>query len=344
LKALVKYKAGDGFVELREVPIPQINEDEVLVKVKACGICGSDIHILHDEFKNYPPVIIGHEFSGEIVEAGRRVPGWKVGDRVVAELHIKACGKCRLCRTGNPQICPEKKPLGSGSDGAFAEYIKVPAWLLHRIPDNLSYREAALTEPVAICIHCVIESTGVEPEDFVVIIGPGPIGLLSAQVVKAAGASRVMLTGLAKDENPRLKIARELGIDYVVNIEEENPLQKLYRLTGGAGADLVIEASGSEPGINQAITMVRKGGRVSALGMTREKKVNIAWNEGIVKGITLTLPFSSNYPSWERALSLIARHKIEVKPLITHKMPLDSWENGFRLVEQGKTAKTLLLP
>ncbi len=318
MKALVKYKAGDGFVELREVPVPQINADEVLIKVKACGICGSDIHILHDEFKNAPPVIIGHEFSGEIVEVGAKVQGWKAGDRVVAELHIKACGRCRLCRTGNPQICPEKMPLGSGADGAFAEYIKVPAWLLHRVPDNLSYEEAALTEPVAICVHCVLESTGVEPEDFVVILGPGPIGLLSAQIVKAAGAGRVMLTGLAKDEVPRLKIGRELGIDYVINLEEEDPLQKLYRFTRGRGADLVIEASGSEPGINQALTMVRRGGRIAALGMTREKKVNIAWNEGIVKGITLALPFSSNYTSWERALSMMGGHKIRLKPLITH--------------------------
>lgn len=344
MKALVKYQAGDGFVELREVPRPKINENEVLIRVRAAGICGSDIHILHDEFKNYPPVIMGHEFSGEIVEVGEKVQKWKSGDRVVAELHIGACGVCRLCRTGNHQICPEKRPLGSGTDGAFAEYIKVPAWLLHRIPESLPYEEAALTEPAAICIHCILERTGLEPEDFVVVLGPGPIGLLSAQIVKAAGAGKVMITGTTEDKNLRLKIARELNIDYVINIEEENGLDKLYGLSGGAGADLVIEASGSETGINQALTLVRKGGRIAALGMTKKKRISINWNEGIIKGINLTLPFSSNYTGWESALSMIAGNKIEVRPLITHKMPLDNWEKGFKLVEQGKTVKTLLRP
>ena len=343
MKALVKYSSGDGFVELREVPRPEINEDEVLIKVTACGICGSDVHIRHDEFKNYPPVIMGHEFSGEIVEVGEKAKRWKPGDRIVSELHIKACGVCRLCRTGNYHICPEKRPLGSGADGAFAEYIKVPSWLLHRIPDSLPYEEAALTEPVAICIHCILESTGVKPEDFVVILGPGPIGLLSAQVVKAAGAGKVMITGTSADKNLRLRIARELNIDCVVNIEEEALLKKLHNLTGGTGADLVVEASGSETGINQAIAMVRRGGRIAALGMTKQKKVNINWNEGIIKRINLTLPFSSNYTSWENALSMMAGNKIKVRPLITHKMPLDNWEKGFKLVEQGKTAKALLI-
>lgn len=344
MKALVKYNSGDGFVELREVPEPKISKDEVLIKVKACGICGTDIHILHDEFKNYPPVIIGHEFSGEIVDVGKNVKEWSSGERVVSELHTGACGVCRLCRTGNYHICPEKRPLGSGRDGAFAEYIKVPSWLLHRIPDGISYEEAALTEPVAICLHCILEMTGVKPEDFVVIIGPGPIGLLSAQAVKASGAGKVMITGTSNDEEFRLRLARKLNIEYVINIDKENPVEKLYGLTEGMGADLVIEASGSETGINQAITMVRRGGRITALGMTKQKKVCVNWNEGIIKEISLSLPFSSNYDSWEMALSMIMGNKMKVAPLITHKMPLDKWNEGFKLVEQGKTVKTLLFP
>ena len=344
MKALVKYQSGDGYVELRDVPEPKLSEDEVLIKVKVCGICGSDIHILHDEFKNYPPVIMGHEFSGEIVQAGKRVERWKVGERVVAELHTKACGVCRLCKTGNSRICPEKRPIGSGTDGAFAEYIRVPAWLLHKIPENISYEEAALSEPTAICVNCILQETKVEPEDFIVILGPGPIGLLSAQVVKAAGSGKVMITGISSDANLRLKIARSLKIDYVINIEEEDAIEKLNKLTGGMGADLVIEASGSETAVNQAFAMVRRGGRIAAVGMTREKKINIAWSEGIRKSINLTLPFSSNYTSWERALCMIAENKIELKPLITHKMSLDSWREGFELVEKGRTIKTLLIP
>ena len=178
MKALVKYQSGDGFVELRDVKIPEIKNDEVLIRVKACGICGSDIHILHDEFKNYPPVILGHEFSGEIAEVGKKVDGWNKGDRVVSELHIEACRVCYLCRNGQAQICPKKRAIGSGSNGAFAEYMKVPTWLLHRIPESVSFEAAALTEPTAISIDAIIETGKVKPGDFVAITGPGPIGLL----------------------------------------------------------------------------------------------------------------------------------------------------------------------
>jgi len=157
MKAIVKWKKGDGFVELREVPKPVIDSESVLIEVKAAGICGTDIHIIHDEFEYSPPVIMGHEFSGEIVETGEKVKAWKVGDRVVSELHTGACRVCRLCRTGNSQICSKKRPIGSGQDGAFAEFIKVPSWLLHKIPGEVSFEEAALTEPTAICVHCILE-------------------------------------------------------------------------------------------------------------------------------------------------------------------------------------------
>ena len=344
MKAIVKYKKGDGFVELREVTRPVIDSEEVLIEVKAAGICGTDIHILHDEFKYFPPVIMGHEFSGEIVEVGEKVKEWKVGERVVAEPHTGACRVCRLCRTGNHQICSKKRPIGSGQDGAFAKFIKVPSWLLHRIPEEVSFEEAALTEPTAICVHCILEKTGIETGDFVVILGPGPIGLLAAQVVKNAGTSYVLITGTSKDINPRLKIAGELGVDYILNVDKEDPISKVRELTNGEGADVVVEASGSPSAINQAFQMVRRGGRISALGMTKEEKVEIPWNMGIMKGIQITLPFSSGYTSWEKALHLIASKKTNVNSLITHCFPLGDWSKAFSLVTKGQAIKALLIP
>jgi threonine dehydrogenase-like Zn-dependent dehydrogenase len=203
MKAIVKYNKGDSFTELREVTRPVIDSEEVLIEVKAAGICGTDIHIIHDEFKYSAPVTMGHEFSGEIVEVGEKVKEWKVGERVVSEPHTGACRVCRLCRTGNPQICSKKRPIGSGTDGAFAEYVKVPSWLLHRIPEEVSFEEAALTEPVAICVHCILEKTGIEAGDFIATLGPGPIGLLAAQVVKSAGASCVLISGISRDTKTR---------------------------------------------------------------------------------------------------------------------------------------------
>jgi len=344
VKAVVKWKKGDGFVELREVPKPVTNSESVLIKVKAVGICGTDIHILHDEFKHSPPVIMGHEFSGEIVEVGEKVNGWKMGDRVVSELHTGACRVCRLCRTGNPQICPKKRPIGSGTDGAFAEFIKVPSWLLHRIPEGVSFEEAAITEPTAICVHCILEKIGIESGDFVAILGSGPIGLLAAQVVKSAGAGYALITGISRDTDLRLKIANDLGIDYILNADKEDPVSKVKHLTNGIGADVVVEASGSPLAINQAFQMVRRGGRISALGMTKEEEVEIPWNVGIMKGIQIALPFSSGYTSWEKALGLIASKKIDVDSLITQRFLLKDWLKAFSLVEKAQAIKVLLIP
>lgn len=342
MKALVKYKKGDGFLKLQDIEKPKPDKNEVLIKVKFAGICGSDIHILHDEFKNSPPVTIGHEFSGYIVEVGKDVKRWKIGNRVSSELHIGACMTCHLCRSRKYHICPEKKPLGSMSNGAFADFIKVPAWLLHRIPDNVSYEEAALFEPVAICIHCILEQTKINPDDFVFISGAGPIGLISSQIVKTKGVHKVAIAGTTKDTCTRFKIAKKLGNNHIINVEKDDCVSILKKLTNGKGPDLVIEASGSPKAISLAFEVVRRNGKIIALGMTKEEKIRIPWNSGILKSIELILPFSSNYTSWEKAISLISSKKIDVTPLITHKFNLADWKKTFELVEQCKSVKVLL--
>ena len=235
MQALVKTQKGSGFIELRDAPEPSPGAGEVLIEVKACGICGTDIHVWHDEFPYWPPVIMGHEFSGEVVAAGPETGLFKVGDRVVGEPHTRACGHCYLCRTGNIQICALKRSPGWGIDGAFTKFLKMPERLLHRIPDSMSYDVAALVEPTANTVHDVVERARVSAGDFVVVLGPGPIGLLAALTARAAGARDVVIVGTPADEAFRLKKARELGFKNVINVAQVNPgdvVRESYRGDG----------------------------------------------------------------------------------------------------------------
>src|SRR3972149_4308949 len=255
MRALVKTANGQGNLELREVAVPQIDAGEVLIHVRACGICGSDLKIQDDQHPYTPPVVIGHEFAGEIVEVGAGVSGWAAGDRVVSEQHVKACGHCRQCLTGNAFACSFKRAPGYFTDGAFTEFIKVPAWLLHRIPSNLSFVEAAFTEPSAVAAHGVLDRTGIFPEDVVLILGCGPIGLVAGKMAQAAGASKVIITGVDHDEKARLPKARELGIDCVVNTSQADLAALVADLTGSEGADVVVELSGAGTAMAQAFRL-----------------------------------------------------------------------------------------
>jgi L-iditol 2-dehydrogenase len=342
--ALVKTQKGVGHLELREVEVPKIAPDEVLIEIKAAAICGTDIHVKHDRFPYWPPVVLGHEFSGKIVEVGSEVEHYQEGDRVVAEPHTKACGKCYFCRTGNIQICPSKRSPGWGIDGAFTQYLKMPEKLLHRIPDSMSFEQAALVEPTANVVHDVLERGRVEAEDFVVVLGPGPIGLLAAMCAKAEGARKVMIVGTPADVALRLKVAREVGIDCVVNLREEDPIQKTLDLTNGLGADLVVEASGAEPAIRTTVDLVRKKGRISVIGMTGKTDIAFPWDKAIFKACDLFFNLSTSYTSWDRAISLIAERKINVDAIITHREPLTKWEQVFDDVENLRALKAVLIP
>jgi len=342
--ALVKTAKGVGNLELRDVPEPEIAPDEVLIEVKATGVCGTDIHVKHDRFPYWPPVVLGHEFAGRICEVGDEVQGWEVGDRVVGEPHTLACGVCWLCRRGHIQICPEKRSPGWGIDGAFTKYLKYPPKLLHRIPDHMSFEEAAVVEPTANVVHDVLERSRVEPEDFVVVLGPGPIGLLAAQCARAEGARAVMIVGTPADEELRLKTARELDFDPVVNVGEQDAVERCLELTDGRGADLVVEASGAEAAINMAVEMVRKKGRISAVGMTGADDIRFAWDKAIFKACDIYFNLSTSYTSWDRAISLIASGKVNARALISHCEPLSEWERVFDDIENMRALKAVLVP
>ena len=341
MKALVKYQRGNGFVEIRDMPLPTLEEHEVLIKVSACGICGSDIHIFHDEFSNDPPVIMGHELSGTIERVGSQDFDWSTDDRVVAEPHNASCGKCKLCRTGNQHVCSAKRALGSKTDGGFANYIKVPQQLVHKIPDNVDLIDAAITEPTAICIHSLLEFGKVKPGDFVVILGPGPIGFLSAIIAKKSGARHIVIAGTNKDETKRLKVATNLGVDTVVNVEKEDLVKVVNELTDGIGADVVIEASGAQAAINQVVQICCQQGSIIAIGLTQKEQILFNWNKAIIKEIKMFMPFSSTWTSWEQALQLLSKKIIDVKSL-TNRRPLEEWKEAFNELENAKAIKILL--
>ncbi len=342
--ALVKTKKGVDNIELRDVPEPVINDNEVLIEIKAAGICGTDIHIKHDKFPYWPPVTLGHEYSGEIIQTGKSVKNYKVGDRVVGEPHTQSCGVCYLCRTGNIQICPSKRSPGWGIDGAFTKYLKTPEHLLHLIPDNVSYDEAALVEPTSNVVHDVLERAKVEPEDFVVVFGPGPIGLLAAQVAKAAGARYVVVAGINNDEELRLKTARELNIDEVINLEKTDISKRILELTHNIGADLVVDASGAEPAIKTGIGLLRKKGRFCAIGLSANDEIKFPYRQAMNKVLDVHFCMSTSYTSWNRSLSLISRGAINVKKVISHIEPLTNWEKAFELIEAQKALKIILKP
>ncbi|HEY3398356.1 MAG TPA: alcohol dehydrogenase catalytic domain-containing protein [Armatimonadota bacterium] len=344
MQALVKTQKGVGFLELREVPEPVPGPGEVLIEVQACGICGTDVHVKHDNFPYWPPVILGHEFSGEVVQLGPDTTGLELGARVVGEPHTQHCGHCYLCRTGNIQICASKRSPGWGIDGAFAKYLKMPVKLLHRIPDSMSYDEAAVVEPTANVVTDLIERTGVTAGDFVVVMGPGPIGLLAALAARAAGARHVVIVGTPADEAVRLAKARELGIDTVLNVAEADPREVVADLTDGLGADVVAECSGAAPAIATGIDVLRKMGKFCAIGLAGKDKLEFPWDKAQGKVCTITFNMSTQYTSWDRAIALIATGKIPVGQIISHREPLANWEHVFEEIESQRALKALLIP
>ena len=343
MKALVKTQKGKGFLELRDVPEPTPKAGEVKIEIAACGICGTDIHVRHDEYPYWPPVILGHEFTGTVVEAGPECRSAKVGERVVAEPHTKACGICPLCRTGNIQICPDKRSPGWGIDGAMTKYICYPEKLLHKMPAGMTFDQGALVEPTANAVTDVIERAKVTPGDFVVVIGPGPIGLLSALVARAAGARDVLVVGTPGDATLRLAKAKELGLT-TVNLGEANPVEVVRDATGGIGADLVVECSGSPRAIPGTIDLVRKLGKICIIGLTGNRPVEVPWDKFAFKVVEVIFNLSTSYTSWDRTINLIHRGLVPAEKLITHRIPLAKWSEAFAAVENLQALKALLIP
>lgn len=344
MKALVKTKKGTGNIELRDIPEPTPLAGEAKIKVAACGVCGTDIHVKNDSFPYWPPVVLGHEFTGEIVELGNDCEKFKVGDRVVAEPHTRACGKCYLCRTGNIQICPDKRSPGWGIDGGMAEYICYPETLLHQIPDMMSWDQAVMTEPVANIVTDLLERTQVEPGDVVVVIGPGPIGLIAAMAARAVGAALVAIVGTAGDAGLRFEKAKELGFSNLINVNKSDSIKTVLELTHGKGADVIVECSGAPKAIESIPDMLKKKGKVCVVGLTGGKKVSLEWDKFSFKVATVVFNLSTFYTSWDKSIQLVANGRIQAEKLITHKEKLENWQSVFDDIENLKALKAILIP
>ena len=344
MKAVVKYERGKGLVEIREVPKPIPKDDEVLIEVKAVSVCGSDLHIYHDRHPYWPPVTLGHEFSGVIAEMGKEVKGWRVGDRIVSETRTGSCGICYTCQSGFPQVCEHKRAYGIGRNGAFTKYVAGPARLLHRLPDPVAFETGAVMEPTAVCVSALLERVKLQAGESVLVTGPGPIGLISLALAKASGARMVGITGRSSAEGVRFKKAIELGADFIINIDKEDPVKKILEMTNGQGVDVLVETSGGEKAIAQSFEMVRRLGRVCALGVSGMPQVSIPYDRGIFKGIRYDFCFSSSWTSWETAIGLVAKGILPIEKLITHTFPLDQWKEGFDLLENRQAAKVILIP
>jgi L-iditol 2-dehydrogenase len=345
MKGLVKTAKGRGNIEVRELPVPVIqNDDDVLIKISAAGVCGTDIHIYHDAFPYWPPVVMGHEFSGVVVETGKAVKHFSPGDRVVAEPHTHFCGKCHLCRAGHIQLCPEKRSPGWGMNGAFTDYLVMPELFLHHIPDPLTDDIAALTEPTAIAVTGVIERGRAAVGDTVAIVGAGPVALLSLIAVKAAGARKVYLLGTNADEAMRFPAARALGVEYIINVSTTDAVDVILDDTGGIGVDCTVEASGVAAGVNTAAAITKKRGRITVLGLPGDEKIAVTWSEMVKKALDISFCFSSSVSSWEKAISVLFASPYDLTALISHRAKIDDWRNVFNDIEAGNAIKALFIP
>ncbi|MGE5509352.1 MAG: zinc-binding dehydrogenase [Chitinophagales bacterium] len=343
MKALFKTAPGPGNMEIREAPIPKPGPGEVMVEVKYAGICGSDLHIFHSDIAIpvRPPVITGHEFSGVIAELGEGVTGWQVGERVTSETAVIRCDTCSYCRTGFYNVCPERKTLGYWVNGVFTKYTVVPARNLHRLPENVDFLLGAMTEPTACCVHAVNELTNIRGGDTVVVIGPGPIGLVCLQLAAAEGADVVVL-GTTKDAT-RLEMARQLGAKTTVDVLTENPAEVLADLTRGKGADVVLECSGSAPGANLGLDLVRRQGQYTQVGLFG-KKIELDFERICYKEAKVTGSIGSIWTAWDKALRFMASGRINLRPLATTILPLTEWQEGFRRFEAKEGFKIFLEP
>lgn len=339
MKALVKTATGPGHLALVDVSEPYPAPGQVKIQIKAAGICGTDVHIYHGDWPVRPPLILGHELSGVIVETGAGVVGLSISDRVTTETDAYVCGTCSFCRSGNEHLCPARKAIGTTVDGGFADYLAIRAASVHRLPAEVSFEAGALAEPLAVAVHAVYERGQVQPGELVVVIGPGTIGLLAAQVARALGA-RVVLAGLARHVE-RFRLAEQLGIEYTLALDQPHSVERMQELSDGLGAHRVIECSGAQSSVQPALHLLRKGGTLVNVGFFSVPAVGVDLDLLINKEISLLGSRGKRHSCWPIALELLATGQVNTEALITHRFPLSKWEAAFATA-QTRGTKVLL--
>lgn len=343
MKALVKYGLGDGEVEVRDVAEPELLPGTVLVAARAVGVCGSDIHMWRNK-QSWPtrqPVILGHETAGVIAAVADDVRDWQVGDRVVCETAASTCGQCALCRNGRYNLCPWREGYGAVRDGAFGQLMVAEPRVLHRIPESLSFEEAAMTEPFAVAYNALVERATVTPGDLVVVQGIGAIGALSVQVARLRGAGTIVVLGTPVD-SIRLQAALGLGADRTLDITVDDASEVVRSLGDGLGADLVVDATGASAALKQGLDLVRPYGSIVKIGWGPQP-LDFSLDPLVAKAVTLYGSFSHTWTTWERVLELLSQRKLDARAVIGGVYELADWHEAFDAMESGRNIKSVMV-
>jgi len=341
MPAVVNYAEAPRSVELREVPIPTIGERDVLLKTEAVSVCGSDLHQWLGGISwtvNYP-CILGHEFGGTIVQVGKQVSHFKEGDRVVSETAAVINESSPLTRAGLYNLDTTRLGFGYGVNGAMTQYVKVPERCLHAIPDQLDFTRASLTEPCCVAYNATCVNTTIRPGDTVLVLGPGPIGLLCAVMAKLSGAGHVVVAGLANDQK-RLDVAKKLGAHATLT---ENIEAYFQNRGDGLGADIIIDAAGVSATLATALNVIRPAGQITKVGWGPQA-MNYSLDKAVQKNVTIQGSFSHNWPIWERIIAMMSSGQLDISPLISQTASLDNWQTCFEGMHSGDYVKAVLHP
>jgi threonine 3-dehydrogenase len=342
MQAVLKASPAPG-AELREVEVPQFGPSDVLVKVKVASICGTDLHIYEwdrwAQRRIHPPLIPGHEFCGEVVAYGGEVTSVKEGDFVSAEMHV-ACGKCLQCRTGEAHICQNVRIIGVDTDGAFAEFVVIPESNIWKLDPAIPQEYASILDPLGNAVHSVL--AGEIAAKTVAVTGCGPIGLFSIAVARAVGAAQVF--AIEVNEHRR-KIAAQMKADVVLDPTSQNVQKEILEHTGGLGVDVVLEMAGHPQSIRTAFDIVRRGGRISLLGLT-SKPISLNFSEDIIfKGITVQgINGRRMYQTWYQMTALLKAGKLDLHPVITDRIAMKDFSTAMERLKTGQASKILVYP
>jgi threonine 3-dehydrogenase len=343
MRGIVKEKAAQGATYRRDLPVPKIGANDVLVRVKAAAICGTDLHIYHwtpwSQARVTPPMVFGHEFAGDIVEKGVDVKGFTVGDRIAGETHIP-CNRCHQCLTDNRHICEHMKIIGVHVPGCFSDYISVPQDCLWKLANSIDYQTGAMLEPMGVAVHGLTE-VPIEGKNLL-IMGCGPIGLMAVNAAKIMGAKQVAVTDVVPD---KLALAKEVGADSAFNTAQKNAGESVLASTGGIGADVVIDYTGSVDAIRCGFGWLRLGGSFVMVGLpdreiTLDLTSNVIYKEAKIFGVT----GRRMYQTWEKCEEILTTGRFKMEKVVGGVYKMEEFEKAFETLKSGTPGKMLLMP
>ncbi len=342
MKAVVKYEKGKGNVALQEMPDPLCSDDKVILEVAHCGVCGTDLHVYSDTFRNFPPVILGHEFSGRIVEVGKNVKDVKPGETYsVLGATAVQCGHCQYCESGEFMFCKNRRGMGHGVNGAFTRFTCVRPDQLFAIPQDVSLEHAALVEPFSVAVHVVEEIADFKLGDIVLLSGPGPIGLLCMKMLAAHGL-KVMVVGTAED-GMRLEMAKKYGAHSVWVAGKDDIQQAVEHETHGQGVALAIECAGAEASVVNCMNALMPLGQYVQVGHFG-KDLTVPWDLVAFRQLKIHGSVGYTKQTWHRTMSILGQGAVDLSDVITHRLGLEDWQQAFELMWQKQAIKILLNP